>query len=283
MNTIKTIIFMGVLAAIIVAIGGLLGGRDGVVIAFGFSLVMNFVTYWFSAPMALAMNGAQPVSREEAPELYEIVERLAARAQMPVPNIYVIPTSAANAFATGRDQNHAAIAVTEGIMRLLNWRELEGVLAHELSHVKNGDILISSIAAVMASVITMLSRNALWFGAGSDDRDREGVNPIFGLILMVLAPLAATLVQFAISRSREFEADATGAKLCGNPLELADALENIEQASYRAPMPANPAFSSLYIMKPDPDNFVVKLLSTHPPTQERIRRLREMASQQQPH
>lgn len=277
MNTLRTIVLLGVLTAIIVSLGYLFGGRSGVMAAFIFALVTNFSAYWFSAPMALAMNGAQPVAREEIPQLYEIVERLAERAKIPVPKIYVIPTDSANAFATGRDPAHAAIAVTEGIMRLLNWQELEGVLAHELSHVKNGDILITSIAAVLASVITMVAHWGMYWGGGSDERERS-VNPLFAIALMILAPLAATVIQLAISRSREFEADASGAHLCGNPLELADALKDIEEMSYRAPMQTNPAYSSLYIMKPNPAGMMMRLFSTHPPTAERIARLEAMAA-----
>jgi len=266
---------MGVLTAIIVGLGGVFAGRQGMIFAFIFALGTNFFSYWFSAPMALRMSNAQPVSREEAPELYEIVERLAQRAGIKVPDIYIIPTDAANAFATGRDSQHAAVAVTSGIMRVLNWQELEGVLAHELSHVRNGDILITSIAAVLASVITMLAHNFMYFGSSQDERER-GVNPIFALILAVVAPFAAMLVQLAISRSREFEADASGARLCGKPLELAEALQDIEDMSQRAPMQTNPALSSLYIIKPNPSIFN-KMFSTHPPTAERIARLQEMA------
>jgi len=276
MNTLKTIILMGVLSAIIVSLGYVFGGRSGLTMAFIFAIGSNFFTYWFSAPLALKMNGAMPVSREEAPQLYQIVERLAERAKIPVPSIYVIPTDAANAFATGRDTNHASVAVTEGIMRLLDWNELEGVLAHELSHVKNGDILITSIAAVLASVITMVAHYGMYWGSGRDDRDR-GVNPLFAIVLMILAPFAAMLIQMAISRSREYEADASGARLCGKPLELAEALQDIEDMSRRAPMQANPAFSSLYIIKPDPMSTITKLMSTHPPTADRIARLKQMA------
>jgi heat shock protein HtpX len=276
MNTLKTIMLMGVLTAIIVSLGYFIGGRNGLTIAFIFAIATNFGSYWFSAPMALAMNNAQPVSRDQIPQLYEIVERLAARAKMKVPDIYVIPTDAANAFATGRDVNHAAVAVTEGIMRQLNWDELEGVLAHELSHVRNGDILITSIAACLASVITMIAHWGMYFGSGSNDRER-GVNPIFGLILMIVAPIAAMFIQLAISRSREFEADASGARLCGKPNELADALQDIEQSAQTRPMQTNPAYSSLYIVLPNPGGMFANLMSTHPPTAERIRRLREMA------
>jgi len=276
MNMLKTIMLMGVLTAIIVSLGYFFGGRTGLIMAFFFAIATNFGAYWFSAPMALAANNAQPVSREQIPQLYEIVERLASRAKMPVPDIYVIPTDAANAFATGRDVNHAAVAVTEGIMRELNWDELEGVLAHELSHVRNGDILICSIAACLASVITMIAHWGMYMGGGSNDRER-GVNPIFGLILMIVAPVAALFIQMAISRSREFEADASGARLCGKPDELADALQDIEQSAQQRPMQTNPAFSSLYIVLPNPGGIFASLMSTHPPTAERIRRLREMA------
>lgn len=278
MNTLKTIMLMGVLTAIIVSLGYFIGGRGGLMIAFIFAIATNFASYWFSAPMALAMNNAQPVSREEIPQLYEIVERLAARAQMKVPDIYVIPTDACNAFATGRDANHAAVAVTAGIMRQLNWNELEGVLAHELSHVRNGDILITSIAACLASVITMIAHWGMYMGNSGDERER-GVNPIFGLILMIVAPIAAMFIQLAISRSREFEADASGARLCGKPDELADALQDIEQSAQTRPMQTNPAYSSLYIILPNPGGIFASLMSTHPPTEERIRRLREMARQ----
>jgi len=274
MNTLRTILLMGFLTAIIVSLGSL-WGRGGMIIAFLFAVGTNFFSYWFSASMALKMSGAQPVSREEAPELYQIVERLAGRANIPVPDIYVIPTDAANAFATGRDTNHAAIAVTQGIMRILNWQELEGVLAHELSHVKNGDILITSIAAVLASVITMMAHNLMYFG-GSSDRDRS-VNPIFAIALAIVAPFAAMLVQLAISRSREYEADASGARLCGKPMELADALKDIEESSYQTPMQTNPALSSMYIIKPNPNMFT-KLFSTHPPTADRVARLQQMAN-----
>jgi len=277
MNTLKTIVLMGILTAIIVSLGYFFGGRSGLIMAFVFAIATNFGSYWFSAPMALAMNNAQPVSREEIPQLYEIVERLAARAKMPVPKIYVIPTDSANAFATGRDVNHAAVAVTAGIMRILNWDELEGVLAHELSHVRNGDILLCSIAACLASVITMVAHYGMYFGGGSRDDGERSVNPIFGLILAIVAPIAAMFIQLAISRSREFEADASGAKLCGKPLELAEALKDIEDVNYQRPMATNPAFSSLYIAVPNPGDMLNKLMSTHPPTEERIRRLREMA------
>jgi heat shock protein HtpX len=278
MNYLKTILLLGVLTALMVGIGGVLGGRDGMTIAFVIALVTNVGSYWFSAPMALRMSGAQPIDRAQAPELYQVVESLCQKANLPMPTIHMIPTQSANAFATGRDPQHAAVAVTEGILQILNMDELEGVLAHELAHVRNRDILITTIAAVMASTITFLGHNAFWF-IGSRDEDGRSVNPI-GLILMaILAPMAAALVNLALSRSREFEADASGARICGHPLELASALAKVEQASQRAPMTSlNPALSSLYITSPNPQSWFVNLLSDHPPTAERIRRLQQMAS-----
>lgn len=277
MNTLKTLVLMGCLTALIVAAGGLLGGRDGVAIAFFFAVCTNVFSYWFSAPLALRMSNAQPVSREQVPQLYEIVERIARNANIPVPSIYVIPTNSPNAFATGRDPEHSSIAVTEGIMRLLNWNELEGVLAHELAHVRNRDVLITTIAAVLASVITTIAHYGYYLGAYSDDR-REGANPIFVLLMAILAPIAASLINLAISRSREFEADASGAELCGHPLALANALAKIDQTARAIPFQdANPALSSLFIIQPDPQSWFVKLFSTHPPTPERIARLREIA------
>lgn len=278
MNMIKTIILMGGLTALIVCLGDIFGGRAGMTGAFIFAVVANFAMYWFSADIALASNGAQPVSREEAPELYEIVERICTRAKLPMPRVYIIPTSAANAFATGRDPQHAAVAVTQGIMRILNWNELEGVLAHEIGHVRNRDILISSMAAVLASVITGMAHMAMWFGSSRDEEER-GINPIVAMLMALLAPLAATLIQLAISRSREYQADETGAELCGHPLELADALRKVEEASQVRPMQVNPAFSSLYIIKPNIGSMIGNLYSTHPPTAERIRRLQQMAEQ----
>lgn len=276
MNTLKTIILMGFLTALIVAVGGVIGGRSGMMMAVVFALVTNVGSYWFSAPLALAMSHAEPVEREQAPELYQIVERVAGEANVPVPRVYVIPTDSANAFATGRDPSHSAVAVTEGIMRILNPTELEAVLAHEMGHVRNRDILITTIAAVLASVVTMIAHWGMYLGSSDE---RENRNPIFLLLLVILAPIAATLINLAISRSREFEADASGAKICGHPLALASALSKIEEMSQAAPMrAANPALSSLYIIKPDASSWFVNLFSTHPSTQERIRRLQAMAS-----
>jgi heat shock protein HtpX len=276
MNTLRTIVLMGVMTALMVAIGGVLGGRDGIVMAFIFACVTNIGSFWFSAPIALRMSGAVPIEREQNPGLYDIVERIAAKAQIPVPKIYMIPTESPNAFATGRDPAHSAVAVTEGIMQILSSSEMEAVLSHELGHVKNRDVLISTIAAVMASVVTMIAHYGMYFGGGSGD-DRQSRNPIFALLLMITAPIAATLINLAISRSREYEADATGAQLCGHPLALASALSKIESVTQQVPMRSNPALSSLYIMKPDPRNWFVNIFSTHPPTAERIARLEAMA------
>lgn len=275
-NTLKTLVFMGVLTALIVLVGGIFGGKSGMIIAFVFALLMNVGSYWFSDKIALAAHGAQPIAREQAPVLYEIIERLAAKAGIPVPPIYLIPTDSPNAFATGRDPEHSAVAVTAGILKMLTESELEGVLAHELGHVKNRDVLLTTIAAVLAGVVTMIAQNGIYFIGGS--RDDDSPNPLVMLVAAILAPIAATLINLAISRSREYEADATGAQMCGKPLELADALAKIERGAQVRPMTdANPAYSSLYIANPFPQNWLVNLMSTHPPTQERIFRLQQMA------
>ncbi len=280
MNTLKTIVLMGFLTALIVALGGLIGGRDGLVMAFIFAIATNIMSYWFSAPMALAMSRARPISQAEAPELYEIVGRLANEAKIPMPTVYLIDDDSPNAFATGRDPAHSAIAVTRGITQLLTLGELEAVLAHELGHVKNRDILISTIAAVLAGVVTTIAHYGMYFGTSysSNNDDNRPANPIFVLLLIILAPLAASLINLGISRSREFEADATGAHICGRPLALASALAKIEKLSQFRPMTAaNPALSSLYIAQPNQAGWLMNLFSTHPPMIERIARLQEMS------
>lgn len=280
MNTLKTIVLMGFLTALIVAVGGLIGGRDGLVMAFVFAIATNVMSYWFSAPMALAMSRARPISQAEAPELYEIVGRLANEAKIPMPTVYLIDDDSPNAFATGRDPAHSAIAVTRGITQLLTLGELEAVLAHELGHVKNRDILISTIAAVLAGVVTTIAHYGMYFGTSysSNNDDNRPANPIFVLLLIILAPLAASLINLGISRSREFEADATGAHICGRPLALASALAKIEKLSQFRPMTAaNPALSSLYIAQPTQAGWLMNLFSTHPPMIERIARLQEMS------
>src|SRR6267143_356333 len=276
MNALKTVFFLGLLSALIVAIGGAFAGRNGMIVALGFAAVVNFVSYWFSDRLVRALHRAQPVSREQAPQLYEILERLTARAGLPMPRVYVLPEDAPNAFATGRDPQHAAVAVTHGILRILNAEELEGVLAHELSHVKNRDILISSIAATLAAAIMVLAniaRFAAIFGGGSRD-ERGGTNPIALLAGIILAPFAATLIQLAVSRAREYQADASGAEITHNPYGLANALQKLEDASRRIPMmTAAPASSHLFIVKPFSGEALAGLFSTHPPIRERIRRL----------
>jgi heat shock protein HtpX len=279
-NVFKTAILLAVLTAMLVLLGGALGGRQGMVVAFVFAVIMNFGSYWFSDKIVLAMYGAQPIAESQAPRLYAIVRRLALKAQIPLPPVYMIPVDTPNAFATGRSPEHAAVAVTEGIMRILDDDELEGVLAHELSHVKNRDILISTIAATLAGAITMLAHMAQWaamFGGGRSDDDERGGNPIALILMAVLAPLAAMLVQLAVSRAREYQADATGARLAGRPWGLASALEKLQTAQQVAPMDATPATAHLFIVNPLSGRALMNLFSTHPPLEERIARLRAMA------
>ena len=280
MNTIKTGLLLGALTGLLMLIGGWFGGQNGVVIAFFFAVVMNFGSYWFSDKIVLRMVHAQAVSEGDAPELYAIVKNLALRASMPMPRVYIIPGDAPNAFATGRNEQHAVVAVTEGILRILGRDELEGVLAHELTHIRNRDILIGSIAATLAGAIVMLANMAQWaamFGGASRDDDEGGGSNIVGLILMaVLAPIAATLIQMAISRSREYLADAGGAKISGKPYGLAGALEKLSLASQTMPMKANPSTAHMFIVNPLTGRSLMNLFSTHPPIEERIARLRSM-------
>lgn len=282
MNGLKTAALLGLMTALILGIGNYFGGQQGMILAFVIAAIMNFVSYWFSDKIVLAMYRAKPVTREQAPELYGILEELTARANIPMPRLYIMPTDSPNAFATGRNPEHAAVAVTDGILRILTREELRGVLAHEISHVTNRDILISSVAATMAGAILMLARIAMfgaYFGGyGSRDDDRGG-NPIGLLLMMILAPIAATLIQLAISRSREYAADETGAKLAGHPGALASALEKLQAASKKVPLPANPATAHLFIMKPFSGQTLLGLFSTHPPTEKRVSRLRQLFGQ----
>ncbi|MBU2251862.1 MAG: zinc metalloprotease HtpX [Proteobacteria bacterium] len=279
MNTIKTALLLGALTGLLMLIGGLFGGRQGVVIAFIFAMVMNFGSYWFSDKLVLRMYKARPVSESEAPELYAMVKNLALKASLPMPHVYIIPGDTPNAFATGRDEHHAVVAVTEGILRILDRDELEGVISHELTHIKNRDMLIGSIAATLAGTIVMLAHMAQWaaiFGGASRD-DEEGGGGIIGLILMaVLAPIAAAIIQMAISRSREYLADAGGAKISGKPYDLAGALEKLSRASRAIPMKANPSTAHMFIVNPLTRRSLMNLFSTHPPIEERIARLRSM-------
>ncbi len=277
MNTFKTAFLLTALTLLLILAGEYFGGTDGALIAFVLAAAMNFFSYFYSDKIALAMYGAKPVTREELPRAYDVVERLTRRAGIPMPKIYVIPTESPNAFATGRNPQHASVAVTHGILALLNDEELEGVLAHELGHVRNRDILTSSIAATLAGAITILARMAFWFGAfggmgGGDRRDREGG---FGALLMLLlAPLAAMLIQLWVSRTREYEADASGAHLTGNPYALASALEKISAVSRRVPLMASPSSAHLFIVAPLlSGETLASLFSTHPPIQKRIERL----------
>ncbi len=278
MNNLKTVILLGSLTGLLILIGGYFGGRSGVVIAFIFAMVLNFGSYWFSDKIVLKMYKAREVSEATSPELYSLVRDLALRAGLPMPRLYVVPGNVSNAFATGRNENHAAVAVTEGIVGLLNRDEMEGVLSHELTHIKNKDILISSIAATVAGAIMMLAGMARWaaiFGAGRDDDDEGG--GIFGLILMaILAPIAATIIQMAISRSREYLADEGGARISGKPSGLANALEKLSQVSKTVPMNVNPSTAHLFIVQPFTGRSFVNLFSTHPPVEKRVERLRKM-------
>jgi heat shock protein HtpX len=266
---------MGLMTILLVIIGKLIGGAVGMGFFLILSIVMNFVGYWTSGKVAIAMTRSYPVTEAELPEVYTIVRNLANRAGLPMPEIYVTPSDQPNAFATGRNPAHAKVAVTEGIIRALPARELEGVLAHEMAHVRNHDILIGSLAAMMAGVITWIA-NILQWGMIFGDRDREGNNGIGDLVAIILAPIAATVIQLAISRSREYKADAIGAKLVGDGNPLADALEHLESYSSRRPANVNPAAAHMFIVNPLRGHNLVQLFSTHPPTEERIRRLREM-------
>jgi heat shock protein HtpX len=279
MNTLKTTFLMALMTVLLVTAGGMLGGQGGMMIAFFFALVMNGISYWFSDKIVLRMYRAKEVGPQEAPDLHRMVRELALRAQIPMPKLYVIPEDAPNAFATGRNSNHAAVAVTQGIVRILDERELRGVLAHELSHVKNRDILVGTIAAAMAGAVSMLANMAHWgmiFGGRASD-EREGGHPIVALLMIIVAPLAAMLVQMAISRSREFGADATGAAISGDPLSLASALGKLQRGAERIPMEANPATAHMFIVNPLTGGGLMSLFSTHPPMEERVRRLEKMA------
>jgi heat shock protein HtpX len=278
-SVFKTGLLLAVLTAMLVLAGGAIGGQQGMLVAFVFALAMNFFSYWFSDKIVLRMYGARAVDEAQAPGLYTMVRRLTTRAGIPMPKLYVIPSDTPNAFATGRNPQHAAVAVTEGIMRVLDDEELEGVLAHEISHVTNRDVLISTIAATLAGAITYLAHMAQWaaiFGGRSQDDEDGGSNPLVMMAFAMLAPLAAMLVQFAVSRAREFQADASGARLAGRPWPLAKALEKLEVASHMRPMPANPATAHLFIVNPLTGQSLMRLFSTHPSTEERVARLRSM-------
>jgi heat shock protein HtpX len=276
-NTFKTAFLLTAMTLLLMLIGRAFGGQNGMLIALIFAAIMNFISYFFSDKIALAMYRAQPVTREDLPRVYNIVERLAQKVGLPTPKVYVIPTDSPNAFATGRNPNHASVAVTQGILGLLNDEELEGVIAHELGHVRNRDILISSIAATLAGAVTMLANIAKWgmiFGGYGGDRDERRGGGIGALLMIFLAPLAAMLIQLAVSRSREYGADDTGAHWTGNPYALASALSKIEAYSRRVPLLASPSTAHLFIIQPFLGGMsFANLFSTHPPTAKRIERL----------
>ncbi|HEY3308297.1 MAG TPA: zinc metalloprotease HtpX [Desulfuromonadaceae bacterium] len=279
MNMLKTTFLMALLTVLLVILGGALGGKGGMTFAFIIAAGMNFFSYWFSDKMVLSMYGARQIEENEDPRFYNIICRLAQHAGLPMPKVYLIDSDTPNAFATGRNPDHAAVAATTGILRILNEEELAGVMAHELAHVKHRDILISTIAATFAGAITYLAHMAQWaaiFGGGRNDDDEGG--GIFGTLLMaILAPIAAMLVQMAISRSREFGADAGGASIGGNPLSLASALQKLENANRAIPMNANAATAHMFIVNPLTGSSLMSLFSTHPPIAERVAKLQEMA------
>jgi heat shock protein HtpX len=283
MNTLKTAFLLTLLTLFLIGVGDYFGGQNGMIIALIFAGIMNFVSYFFSDKIALMAYRAQPVTRDQAPRIYGIVERLTGRAGLPMPKIYVIPTESPNAFATGRNPKHASVAVTQGILGLLNDEEMEGVLAHELGHVRNRDILISSVAATIAGAITISARMFAWgamFGGygGRDDRDRGG--GLGALFMLILAPIAAFLIQMAVSRQREYAADESGAHLTGNPYALASALQKLESYSRRVPMQATPSTAHLFIIQPLLGGVsFASLFSTHPPTAKRIERLTGRAAE----
>lgn len=280
MNRLKSVMLLATLTALLLWVGQLLGGQNGMVMALIFAGFMNFGAYWFSDKIVLRMYGAQELTESDARDLYSIVRGLAQRMNMPMPRVYLIPQEAPNAFATGRNPAHAAVAVTAGIMQLLNRDELEGVLGHELGHVKNRDTLISTMAATIAGALSMLANMAMWssmMGGRHSDDDNRGGHPLAMLVGILLAPIAASLIQLAISRAREFLADESGATLTGQPLALASALKKIENWKHKIPMEGTPATAHLFIVNPFSGHGLVKLFSTHPSTEERVKRLEAMA------
>ena len=277
-NTLKTVLLLGLLSGLFLVIGEALGGRQGLYYALFFAAILNFASYFFSDKMALAMYSAQPLTETDNPEAWRrvepIVRNLTQRMGLPMPKLWLIPEGSPNAFATGRNPTHASVAFTTGILQLMNDTEIEGVVAHELGHVLHRDILISSVAAMVAAAITMLARMAFWFGPR--DRDSEGGSAWGGLLMMILAPIAALLIQMAISRSREYDADAASAKYVGSPYPLINGLQKLENWSKRIPMDASPATAHMFIIKPFTGQNIMRLFSTHPSTEDRIARLQAM-------
>ncbi len=275
MNQVKTVLLLAALSVLLIGLGNfLMPGGQGLYIGIGIALVLNFFSYWSSDKLAIKMSKARPVTQEQAPGLYASMQKLTTSAQLPMPKLYIIPNQQLNAFATGRNPEHAAVAVTEGLLRTLSTPELEGVLAHELAHIKNRDILIGSVAAVMASALTFIAYIAMWFGGG---RDRSPLGPIIALAAFILAPIAAAIIQMAISRSREYIADQTGAQIAGQPHGLASALETLGRgAKALPPMEVNQATAHMYIVNPLSGKSLAGLFSTHPPIEQRIAKLREL-------
>jgi heat shock protein HtpX len=278
MSMMKTTLLLGALTGLLLVVGQALGGRDGLTMALVMAGLMNFVSFFWSDKIVLRMYRAQPVTAEQAPELYAIVQKLAQKAQIPMPKLYVLPDAALNAFATGRSPSHAAVAATEGILKAMSREELEGVLAHELSHVLNRDTLIATVAATLAGAISFLAHPFMMMGRGRDDR--EGANPLLAIVAMIAAPIAALLIQMAVTRSREYAADATGARLVGYPDGLANALRKLQAAAPRIPLQnADASTAHLFIVNPLSGSSLMKLFSTHPPLDERIERLMAMKTQ----
>ncbi len=285
-NTLKTVILLTALTALLVLVGRMLAGTGGMVLAFVMAVVMNLGAYWFSDRIALAMSGAKEVSYQEAPDLHMLVERLASQSRIPKPRVYLMDNATPNAFATGRGPGHAAVAVTTGILGILDQDELSGVLAHEMAHIKNRDVLVAAVVATVAGAITMIASMAQWallfggFGRSDDDEGSEGLGGLASGILMIfLAPIAAALIQLAISRGREYEADSTGARIIGDPLPLARALKKLEMANHAMPMQVNPVTAHQFTVQPLAGGGLMGLFSTHPPIEERVARLRQMALQ----
>jgi heat shock protein HtpX len=278
-NNFKAWLLMGLLTVLLVLIGSLINGRSGALLFFIIALAMNFFSYFFSDRVAISMTRSKPLAEHEAPELYDIIRNLTSSAGLPMPKVYITPSSQPNAFATGRNPAHSAVAVTEGLLQILNRSEIEGVLAHELAHVKNRDILIGTIAATIAGAITMIANMLQWgliFGGGDEDNDNGFLGLAATLLMIILAPLAATLIQLSISRTREFQADASGARIAGQAGGLANALLKLERAASRIPMQVNPAASHMFIVNPLSGESFTRLFSTHPPIAERVRRLEEL-------
>ena len=279
MNGLKTVILMTAMMVLFILVGRVIGGQQGMMYAFFFSLVMNFGSYWFSDKIVLSMYGAHQISREDAPELYDIVEKLASKAELPMPKVYIMNNPTPNAFATGRNPNNSAVAVTTGIMKLLNKEELEGVISHELTHIKNRDILVCTIAATLVGTITYIVQFAMFFGGGRRSDREESGNIFVDLLLLIIAPIAAMLIQMAISRSREYMADEGGAMISGKPLALASALNKLQHGNEVIPMRnAGQSSAHMFIVNPLHGGGMMKLFSTHPPIEERIERLKEIAA-----